>query len=66
MLLAGIKLFERQGFVEAEQMIEDLIPFMDIGPKVSPPMHERACKRRHKFPLQVTLMQSVKWCHLKL
>lgn len=31
----GIKLLEKRGFVEAEQLIEDLVPFMDAGPKVS-------------------------------
>jgi len=31
--ITGTKLFERQGFVDAEQLIEDLVPFMDVGPK---------------------------------
>lgn len=31
--LAGLKLLERHGFVEAEQLIEDLVPFMDSGPR---------------------------------
>lgn len=29
---AGAKLHERYGFISAEQLMEDLVPFMDHGP----------------------------------
>jgi hypothetical protein len=32
--LTGAKLMERSGFVDAERLMEELLPFMDHGPKV--------------------------------
>jgi hypothetical protein len=32
--LTGIKLLERVGFIDAERLMEELVPFLDHGPKV--------------------------------
>ncbi len=38
-LHTGAKLYERAGFIDAEHLLEDLVPFMDHGPKVHAHTH---------------------------